>query len=247
MPVTLFSNIDFEDANKLIELLENAGARVGIVESERNTFGPQISALDYEDIKKRSKSQIEVEQIKDGTLNKICVMEIISSILSIVACAILLFFPLFFRNQSIEVDGESVITKKYYSVFNITYITISSLISGNYSFTNWFLFDFLRIFVAALILIQAYNAIKITFSVVSEYVNIRKNTTENKNTDLIEVQAILRQNGWWQIVWEGAFLFIFGGYDGVVTSTLIVTATIIVIGFILDKIAKFSKNKLKKK
>ena len=58
---------------------------------------------------------------------------------------------------------------------------------------------------------------------------------------------LANNNQWGRIFVEGVFLFILGGFDGVVVSTLIVTVVIIAIGIILDKIIKFSNDKLSNK
>lgn len=249
LPVTLFSNLDEDTANKMAKGLESVGAKAGIIESERNTFGPQISACDYKELNKKDGLQEEVKNVKDKNKQKIIsIIEIVSSILSVVACIVILFCPLFFNNVTVEVDGESVLTQNNYSVFNITYAVIKAIFTGSYTFSILSIMDFIRVFVGVIIAIQTYGAVKKIIKNVVSYINIEKGINKKEKTDFLGAIAGLNNtSSWGTIFLECLFLFLMGGYDGVVTNTIIATIIILIIGFILEKVAKFLKNKTKNK
>lgn len=255
LPATLFSDVDYAEAiNWTEEMKKLPNVKIGIIESEKNSFGPQVCTCDFSEFKKEIKRENTTGVIKNtsdlkkiSAVKKISILEIISSAFSTIACVILLFCPLFFNSITAEINGEILKTKAYYSVFTLAYGKIKYILSG-INISYWIIFDFIYIFVGFLIVMQAYRAIIKTVKKIIKYVKIGKKQVETKKDSFMDASSNLANNNQWgRIFVEGVFLFILGGFDGVVVSTLIVTVVIIAIGIILDKIIKFSNDKLSNK
>lgn len=246
LPVTLFSSVDYLDAKTWTEIMEKIfKTKIGLIEREKNPFGAQVIAYDFYALKRQGEGQNAINEIKIlSSSKKISLMEILSSVFSFIACLILLFCPLFFINQISKINGEDIITKKYYSLFNLVYCKIQDIINGsNVSYTIFF--DFIYIFVGVSIVVQTFKALIKTIEKIIKYVNVGKQQNETVCNPFMHA----KQNSSSRINMfiDCIALFVLGGYDGIVVGTLIAIAIIIAIGFVLEKIIKLSNDKLRNK
>ncbi|MBQ8428412.1 MAG: zinc ribbon domain-containing protein [Clostridia bacterium] len=242
LPLTLFVHLTREEAEEVVKVCKKSGVvAVAKSENEENPFKDFEGKEPNEEIEKIERKN----QIKKATI-----IELISTVLGLIAVLFVIFLPLFFNRVTEVVEEESVIVEKGYSLFDMCYAAIERIFGGDFNFTTYYvLFDFVRLIIAIWAIALVVGAAKKTVEQVKNLVEFEKYYKREEKgfngTEVIkQLQTTQNGNWWYQLASELIVLFILGGFDGIVVGSIVVVGVMMVAGFVLEKVAKSQKKKV---
>lgn len=177
------------------------------------------------------------------------VLEAVSAAMALLSVLLLLFLPTYFNEYTTTVDGVRQTVIKQESVFVLCEKTVRMLINGN---IKSFLFFGGLVWTLAVIgvLMCAVSAVKDVVVKVKHVVSFDGYYAKGEGAD--DVQDVVKRlkanqtGGFGGVIGAGIFMFVCGGYDGVVVGSLVAIGAVIVVGYLLGKCAKIAKKKVTK-
>lgn len=180
--------------------------------------------------------------------------EVVSAALAFLSVLLLLFVPLFVNDYTTIVDEERVVKSKKESLFVLCVKSLKTLLKNDLeSFVLGF--GILRLIVVVYAVVILYFvvkdfAVKISHLVkFDDYYDLQtRQSAEAERTQELMKQLKLKNWGdvYGYIISELVILFLFGGYDKIFFGGVVFVGVVMLLGYVVGKVAKTVQNKLKK-